>query len=247
MTLEQETITLIIDGQVHQGRRAHRGRDGRRDGRQAHGRADPAVPPDSADRPGRRDHARPIGRRPAHQGDGRHGGADRRRDGGADRGGGRRADGLRHGQERRPQRGRSATSGCSRSRAASPASGGGRGEATAGAATQATSTKSQSWRRRRAGMSAAALVLTVSDGVAAGTRDDESGRVACRAADGARLRRPAARRGRRHGSHRAGITDASDVGVRLAVTTGGTGLGPRDGRRRHFTRCSTTRSPASAS
>jgi molybdopterin adenylyltransferase len=73
-----------------------------------------------------------------------------------------------------------------------------------------------------------ALVLTVSDGVAAGTRDDRSGAavserlgglgfevrretVADEPADIARV-----------------VSEAADSGIRLIVTSGGTGLGPRD-------------------
>ncbi len=73
-----------------------------------------------------------------------------------------------------------------------------------------------------------ALVLTVSDGVAAGTRDDASG-----AALSTRL----ARLG--YQVRRGGVPDEPEVirsavasavlsGSRLVVTTGGTGLGPRD-------------------
>jgi molybdenum cofactor biosynthesis protein B len=73
-----------------------------------------------------------------------------------------------------------------------------------------------------------ALVLTVSDGVSAGTREDRSGAVVAErlvglgfevrrevvpdeADDIARI-----------------VADAADGGTRLIVTSGGTGLGPRD-------------------
>jgi len=77
-------------------------------------------------------------------------------------------------------------------------------------------------------MSAAALVLTVSDGVAAGTRDDESGRVLAERLTelGYDVRRHAVADDME--SIALALTDASDDGVRLAVSTGGTGLGPRD-------------------
>lgn len=73
-----------------------------------------------------------------------------------------------------------------------------------------------------------ALVLTISDGVAAGVRDDTSG-----AALSARLARIG------YQVRRGGVPDEPEVirsavasavlsGSRLIVTTGGTGLGPRD-------------------
>lgn len=73
-----------------------------------------------------------------------------------------------------------------------------------------------------------ALVLTVSDGVAAGTREDASG-----LAVGHLLARLgyAVRRGTvpDEPEHiRAAVAAAVQSGTRLIVTTGGTGLGPRD-------------------
>lgn len=78
------------------------------------------------------------------------------------------------------------------------------------------------------GPGARALVLTVSDGVTAGARDDASGSVVAE-----RL----AHLG--YGVRRASVPDEPEVirsavasavlsGSRLVVTTGGTGLGPRD-------------------
>lgn len=72
------------------------------------------------------------------------------------------------------------------------------------------------------------MVLTISDGVAAGTRDDASGvALASRLA------------GLGYSVRRGGVPDEPEViraavaaavqaGTRLVVTTGGTGLGPRD-------------------
>lgn len=73
-----------------------------------------------------------------------------------------------------------------------------------------------------------ALVLTVSDGVSAGTREDRSGTVAAERlhALGYAVERavvpdqPETIAGR--------IRDAVDAGVRLVVSSGGTGVGPRD-------------------
>jgi molybdopterin adenylyltransferase len=77
-------------------------------------------------------------------------------------------------------------------------------------------------------MSADALVLTVSDGVAAGTRDDESGRVLAERLTelGYNVRREVVADDME--SIALALTDASDDRVRLAISTGGTGLGPRD-------------------
>ena len=73
-----------------------------------------------------------------------------------------------------------------------------------------------------------ALVLTVSDGVSAGTREDLSGEVVEErlAALGFVVRRAVVADepddiGRI-------VTEAADSGTRLVVTSGGTGLGPRD-------------------
>ena len=105
VAVSAETLSLVIDGGGSQGRRPHRRGARRRDGRQAHGRAHPAVPPDRADRPRRDDHARPRRVRPADPGRGGDDRPDGRRDGGDDRRVGRRPDGLRHGQGRRAGRG----------------------------------------------------------------------------------------------------------------------------------------------
>jgi molybdenum cofactor synthesis domain-containing protein len=71
-------------------------------------------------------------------------------------------------------------------------------------------------------------VVTVSDGVAAGTRDDESGRVVeGRLAElGYRVERAVVpdEPAQVAAAVRAGV----ESGARLVVTTGGTGLGPRD-------------------
>jgi molybdopterin adenylyltransferase len=73
-----------------------------------------------------------------------------------------------------------------------------------------------------------AFVLTVSDGVAAGTRDDESGRalVARLEALGFEVSRGTAPDEPAQVAEAVSI--AADGGARLVVTTGGTGLGPRD-------------------
>jgi molybdenum cofactor synthesis domain-containing protein len=83
-------------------------------------------------------------------------------------------------------------------------------------------------RHRHAAAPLPALVLTVSDGVAAGTRDDTGGTgLAARVAQaGYTVTRsvvpdePA--------SIVAAIRAAAANGIRLVVSTGGTGLGPRD-------------------
>ena len=73
-----------------------------------------------------------------------------------------------------------------------------------------------------------ALVLTVSDGVAAGTREDRSGEAVAErlAALGFVVRRQVVA----DEPERIGpiVADAADGGTRLVVTSGGTGLGPRD-------------------
>src|SRR5512143_3710443 len=73
-----------------------------------------------------------------------------------------------------------------------------------------------------------ATVLTVSDSVAQGTRDDVSGREACRllAEDGLEVAGPVV-----VPDERPQIAEALKTAARasrLVVTTGGTGLGPRD-------------------
>jgi molybdopterin adenylyltransferase len=73
-----------------------------------------------------------------------------------------------------------------------------------------------------------ALVLTVSDGVTAGTREDRSGPVleGRLSAMGFRVTRAVvADEPDQIAGH---VADAADGGARLVMTTGGTGLGPRD-------------------
>ena len=60
--MSPETMSLVIDGGGAEGRRAGRGRAGGRHGRQADERPDPALPPAGADRPGRW-RSRPTGPR----------------------------------------------------------------------------------------------------------------------------------------------------------------------------------------
>ncbi len=73
-----------------------------------------------------------------------------------------------------------------------------------------------------------ALVLTISDGVAAGTRDDASGVVLAQRL--ATLGYAVRRGGVPDDPEviRAAVAAAVQSGSRLVVTTGGTGLGPRD-------------------
>ena len=175
-----------------------------------------------------------VGGRPAHPGDGGHGRADGRRDGGADRGDRRGADRLRHGQGRRPQRGHPRRAAAREDRAASPGSGTGRPDA-AGARPRGRApkrvSKPRSCRRRA-------------------RRDD-----AARAGPDhqRRRRRGDARRRERRAPSPSGSTRArlrassatswptsmesiamarhrrrSDDACALVVSTGGTGLGPRD-------------------
>jgi molybdenum cofactor synthesis domain-containing protein len=73
-----------------------------------------------------------------------------------------------------------------------------------------------------------ALVVTVSDGVVAGAREDRSGAVV-----GERLAALGFEVERRVVADEPDdiarlVADAADTGIRLIVTTGGTGLGPRD-------------------
>lgn len=73
-----------------------------------------------------------------------------------------------------------------------------------------------------------ALVLTVSDGVVAGTREDLSGEaVATRLASLGFTVRRAAVADEPEEVARV-VSEAADDGTRLVVTSGGTGLGPRD-------------------
>ena len=74
----------------------------------------------------------------------------------------------------------------------------------------------------------AALILTVSDGVAAGVREDTGGAGLAErvAAAGYAVRRAAV--ADEPDAIVAAIRAAADEGVRLVVSTGGTGLGPRD-------------------
>ncbi len=73
-----------------------------------------------------------------------------------------------------------------------------------------------------------ALVLTVSDGVSSGTRQDDSGDVAEArlAALGFTVRRETV--ADEPGDIARVVTAAAGGGTRLVLTTGGTGLGPRD-------------------
>jgi molybdenum cofactor synthesis domain-containing protein len=74
----------------------------------------------------------------------------------------------------------------------------------------------------------AALVLTVSDGVSGGTREDLSGEaIAVRLTGlGFEVRRAVVADEPEHIARL--VAEAADGGTRLVVTTGGTGLGPRD-------------------
>ena len=73
-----------------------------------------------------------------------------------------------------------------------------------------------------------ALVLTVSDGVSAGSREDRSGDAAEArlAALGFEVRRAIVADEAAEIAHI--VASAADDGTRLVLTTGGTGLGPRD-------------------
>src|SRR5581483_49372 len=160
-------------------------------GREADGRADPALPSVAAH--ARRRLARSRRRRGRDHRCGGDDRPDRRRDGGARRRERRCADGLRHGEGGRQVDGR-------------------RGRAAA---------------REDQGSAVRAAVLTISDGVAQGTREDRSGDVLeeLLAADGYEVER------RVVPDERDAIADAivelADS-ARLVLTTGGTGLAPRD-------------------
>jgi molybdopterin adenylyltransferase len=74
----------------------------------------------------------------------------------------------------------------------------------------------------------AALVLTVSDGVAAGTREDRSGDQLQERLAGLGFAVERAVTPDEPDEIARLVTAAADRGTRLVVTTGGTGLGPRD-------------------
>jgi len=73
-----------------------------------------------------------------------------------------------------------------------------------------------------------ALVLTISDGVVAGTREDRSGEVVAERLSGLgfEVRREVV--ADEPPDIARVVTAAADGGTRLIVTSGGTGLGPRD-------------------
>jgi molybdenum cofactor biosynthesis protein B len=73
-----------------------------------------------------------------------------------------------------------------------------------------------------------ALVVTVSDGVSAGTREDRSGEVVAErlAGLGFEVRREIV--ADEPNDIARVVAQAADAGTRLVVTSGGTGLGPRD-------------------
>jgi molybdenum cofactor synthesis domain-containing protein len=73
-----------------------------------------------------------------------------------------------------------------------------------------------------------ALVVTVSDGVSAGTRDDRSGEVVEERLTGLGFAVERALVADEPDQIAIVVADAADRGVRLVVTSGGTGLGPRD-------------------
>jgi molybdopterin adenylyltransferase len=73
-----------------------------------------------------------------------------------------------------------------------------------------------------------ALVLTVSDGVVAGTREDRSGEVVAERLSGLGFEVRRAVVADEPQDIAQIVADAADAGARLIVTSGGTGLGPRD-------------------
>ncbi len=73
-----------------------------------------------------------------------------------------------------------------------------------------------------------ARVVTVSDRCAAGTRDDVSGPLLAEALTAAGYRAEVVVVPDGEESVRLALLDALDAGARLVVTTGGTGVGPRD-------------------
>ena len=73
-----------------------------------------------------------------------------------------------------------------------------------------------------------ALVITVSDRCAAGTREDVSGPLLAAALAGAEYEVELVVVPDGEDNVRTALLEALDAGVRLIVTTGGTGVGPRD-------------------
>jgi molybdenum cofactor synthesis domain-containing protein len=73
-----------------------------------------------------------------------------------------------------------------------------------------------------------ALVLTVSDGVSAGTREDRSGDLLAERLGGLGFSVSRAVTADEPDDIARIVAAAADDGARLVVTTGGTGLGPRD-------------------
>src|SRR5262245_30154558 len=120
---------------------------------------------------------------------------------------------------------RSGRSGCSRRPAASPGSGIGHPTRTHHASAHPGEFEGRAGVAERVSR---ALVLTISDGVASGTRQDESGDVLA-----SRLQELGYSVGRLVVADEPDaiaelVTSAADSGVRLVMSTGGTGLGPRD-------------------
>jgi len=74
----------------------------------------------------------------------------------------------------------------------------------------------------------AALVLTVSDGVMAGTREDRSGEVVTERLSGLGFEVRRAVVADEPDDIARIVAEAADGGARLVVASGGTGLGPRD-------------------
>jgi molybdopterin adenylyltransferase len=73
-----------------------------------------------------------------------------------------------------------------------------------------------------------ALILTVSDGVTAGTREDRSGPVVAERLVAMGFTVEQAVVADEPDQIASIVADAADAGMRLVVTSGGTGLGPRD-------------------
>ena len=101
VAVSPETMSLVIDGGGAKGDVLSVAELAGVMGGEADERADPALPPAAADRHRRGDHPRSRRRRAADPGRGRDDRPDRRRDGGDDGGIGRGAHRLRHGQGRR--------------------------------------------------------------------------------------------------------------------------------------------------